>query len=228
MVTTPIDPVNSSDPKRPPPRFLSSRLSSWRRQHIDLTSPGLSSAWMRFWKYGVPYLAVISKRSLACGVLQSTFDVILYVGIGYWNPLPFASPASISSMKTWLMMSISFWQSPYVKSTSSPPIRARNAVERRRDLENPSLLILVKALAAHSSRDEGRGDPPYDHGGAGTQAAGQGNFRVDGKLDFGNPYAQKPRGVTKSLEEQIIRPGELFLAAQYFGSVGLIYFEAIV
>lgn len=41
MVTTPIDHVISADQKSPLPLFKSSRRSSWRRQHIDRTAPGL-------------------------------------------------------------------------------------------------------------------------------------------------------------------------------------------
>ena len=45
--------------------------------------------------------------------------VIEYVGIGYWKPRPLASPSIIISMKARFIMSISAWQSPYVKSLAS-------------------------------------------------------------------------------------------------------------
>jgi len=57
-VTTPMEPVSSSDPNSPPPRLRSSRLSSCRRPHIERTSLGSRSELTKFWKYGVPYLAV--------------------------------------------------------------------------------------------------------------------------------------------------------------------------
>ena len=44
--------------------------------------------------------------------LQSKSRVIEYVGIGYWNPRPLASPSIMISMKALLIISISFLQSP--------------------------------------------------------------------------------------------------------------------
>ena len=64
-------------PKRPPPRRRSSRLSSWRRQHIERTSLGLRSELTKFWKLGVPYWAVIVNKSLAFSEVQSKSRVML-------------------------------------------------------------------------------------------------------------------------------------------------------
>ena len=65
---------------------------------------------------------VISNKSLLFSVSdQSKFLVIEYVGIGYWNPLPFASPSIMISMKALFTIAISFAQSLYLKSCSFPP-----------------------------------------------------------------------------------------------------------
>ena len=53
---------------------------------------------MKFWKYGRPYLAVISKRASTLGPSQSKSLVMLYVGIGKVNTRPCASPVVITSM----------------------------------------------------------------------------------------------------------------------------------
>ena len=45
-VTTPIEPVSGLEPKRPPPRFLSSPVLSRRRQHIESASSGERSELM--------------------------------------------------------------------------------------------------------------------------------------------------------------------------------------
>ena len=47
-----------------------------------LTSSGFMSLFMKLEKYGVPYLAVISKIFCETGESQSKSDVMLYVGIG--------------------------------------------------------------------------------------------------------------------------------------------------
>ena len=44
--------------------------------------------------------------------------------MGYWNPRPLASPSIMVSIKALLTISISFLQSPYVKSISFPPTMA--------------------------------------------------------------------------------------------------------
>ena len=49
IVTTPMDPVESPDPKSPPVVLrLSSLKSSLRRQHIDLTSLGFNGLLIKF------------------------------------------------------------------------------------------------------------------------------------------------------------------------------------
>ena len=53
---------------------------------------------MKFWKYGRPYLAVISNISWAFGESQSKSFVMLYVGIGKVKTRPSASPSVITSM----------------------------------------------------------------------------------------------------------------------------------
>ena len=50
MVTTPMLPVISADPKSPFPLFRSSLRSSWRRQHIERMWLGLRSELRKFWK----------------------------------------------------------------------------------------------------------------------------------------------------------------------------------
>ena len=44
--------------------------------------------------------------------------------MGYWNPLPFASPSIMTSMNALFTMSISFWQSLYLKFWFLPPTMA--------------------------------------------------------------------------------------------------------
>ena len=61
----------------------------------------------------MPYFAVISNSSLLFSVSdQSKSRVMEYVGIGYWNPRPLASPSIMISMNALFTMSISLWQSP--------------------------------------------------------------------------------------------------------------------
>jgi len=111
-VTTPILPVNSSEPNRPPPRLRSSLLSSCSLQHMERTSPGLRFELMKFWKYGVPYLPVILNKRCAFSLSQLKFLVRLMVGMGYEKPRPSASPSISTSRNALLTMSISFWNSP--------------------------------------------------------------------------------------------------------------------
>ena len=59
---------------------------------------GSSSELKKFWKYGRPYLAVISKSSSALGESQSNSCVMLYVGIGNVKTRPLASPSVMTSM----------------------------------------------------------------------------------------------------------------------------------
>src|SRR5690606_4854205 len=80
IVTTPIDPVNGFAPKSPPPRFLNSRLSRRKRQHIDRASSGFMSELTKLEKYGIPYFAVTSHSKSIFGLSQSKSLVILYVG----------------------------------------------------------------------------------------------------------------------------------------------------
>ena len=70
-VTTPIDPVESPAPNRPPLRWRSSDRSSRRRQHIERTSEISRSLLMKFAKYGVPYLPAISHSISLFGFSQS-------------------------------------------------------------------------------------------------------------------------------------------------------------
>ena len=44
--------------------------------------------------------------------------------MGYWKPRPFASPSIITSMNALFTMSISFWQSLYLKFCGLPPTMA--------------------------------------------------------------------------------------------------------
>ena len=73
---------------------------------------------------------------------QSKSLVIEYVGIGYWKPLPCASPSIIVSRKARLTISISFLQSLYLKGISLPPTialssaRSAGTVQSRVMLEN--------------------------------------------------------------------------------------------
>jgi len=111
-VTTPTEPVCSAEPKSPLPRLSNSRRSSCRRQHIERIIPGSNSELMKFWKYGRPYFAVISKRASVFGPSQSKSSVMLYVGIGKVKTRPRASPLVMTSMYARLIMSISAWSSP--------------------------------------------------------------------------------------------------------------------
>ena len=70
-VTTPIEPVCGLAPKSPPPRLLSSRLSSRRRQHMERASSGLMSELTKLAKYGMPYFAVTSHSFSRPGRSQS-------------------------------------------------------------------------------------------------------------------------------------------------------------
>ena len=47
--------------------------------------------------------------------------------MGYWNPLPLASPSTMVSIKARLIISISALQSLYLKSISRPPTMAFNS-----------------------------------------------------------------------------------------------------
>ncbi len=49
-VTTPMEPVRSPEPNRPPVRLRISRRSICNRQHMERTSSGLRSELMKFWK----------------------------------------------------------------------------------------------------------------------------------------------------------------------------------
>ena len=50
IVTTPTDPVSGFDANSPPPRLISSRLSSRSRQHMLRTSSGFMSELTKFEK----------------------------------------------------------------------------------------------------------------------------------------------------------------------------------
>ena len=73
-------------------------------------------------------MEVISKSNRLFSVSdQSNSFVIEYVGMGYWKPLPLASPSIIVSIKALLIISISFLQSLYLKSIFLPPTIAGNS-----------------------------------------------------------------------------------------------------
>ena len=116
IVTTQIDHVISAEPNSPHPRFSKTVRSSCNLQHIDLTAHGLyafgfgtfiifqfssfctlNCDHIKFWKYGIQYLAVISNNASTFGLSQSKSSVILYVGyIFRWvsylsNPFPFVT-----------------------------------------------------------------------------------------------------------------------------------------
>ena len=97
IVTTPTEPVLSPEPKEPS-RFLA-KLSQVQTQPAA-HAPHVARFHIAvdiMEKYGVPYFAVISNsRRLFVVSDQSKSDVMEYVGIGYWNPLPLASPQSWS------------------------------------------------------------------------------------------------------------------------------------
>ena len=112
MVTTPREPVCSAEPNSPLPRLSSSRRSSWSRQHIERIWLGNRSELRKFWKYGVPYFAVISNSRSALGDSQSKSGVMLYVGIGKVKTRPLASPVIMTSMYARLMTAISAARSP--------------------------------------------------------------------------------------------------------------------
>ena len=97
MVTTPTDPVFGFAPNSPPPRFLSSLLSSRSLQHMLLASSGFMSLLMKFEKYGIPYFAVISHIGSSPSLSHLKSLVMLYVGIGKVNGLPLASPSYMMS-----------------------------------------------------------------------------------------------------------------------------------
>ncbi|NKA86198.1 hypothetical protein GO279_04704 [Ralstonia solanacearum] len=59
---------------------------------------GSRSEFRKFWKYGSPYLAVISNSRLVLGWSQSKSGVMLYVGMGKVKARPLASPAIMTSM----------------------------------------------------------------------------------------------------------------------------------
>ncbi len=77
IVMTPMEPVRGFEPKRPPPRTWSWRLSMRRRQHMLRASSGFMSELMKLEKYGTPYFAVISHRPVILGLSQSKFRVTL-------------------------------------------------------------------------------------------------------------------------------------------------------
>ena len=88
-------------------------------------------------------MEVISKSNLLFSVSdQSNSFVIEYVGMGYWKPLPLASPSIMVSIKALLIISISFLQSLYLKSIFLPPTiagssaRSSGTVQSRVILEN--------------------------------------------------------------------------------------------
>ena len=65
---------------------------------MERTMFGSSSELMKFWKYGKPYLAVMSNSSCAFSLSHGKSLVMLYVGIGKVNTRPLASPVVITSM----------------------------------------------------------------------------------------------------------------------------------
>ena len=64
---------------------------------FDWNNPDLEGLWEMTAKYGTPYLAVISQIGSSPSFFQSKSFVMLYVGIGKVNGLPFASPPCIIS-----------------------------------------------------------------------------------------------------------------------------------
>ena len=86
-------------------------------------------------------MLVISNRSLLFSVSdQSKSLVIEYVGMGYWNPLPLASPSIIVSMNALLIISISSLQSLYLKSISLPPTRAGSSARSAGTVQSSVML----------------------------------------------------------------------------------------
>ena len=65
---------------------------------MERTMLGSSSEFTKFWKYGRPYLAVMSNSSWAFSLSHGKSLVMLYVGIGKVNTRPLASPVVITSM----------------------------------------------------------------------------------------------------------------------------------
>ncbi|MNV60496.1 hypothetical protein D3C71_1529600 [compost metagenome] len=78
---------------------------------------------MKFWKYGNPYLAVISNSRCTFSDSHGKSAVMLYVGMGNVNTRPRASPVLITSMYARLIISISACSSPYVNGISSPAMK---------------------------------------------------------------------------------------------------------
>jgi hypothetical protein len=96
-VTTQTDPVISAEPKSHHHLLSSIFKSNCNLQHIDLTAHGVYASGfgtfinsqvfssfttlncepMKFWKYGIPYLAVISNKAGTFGPFQSKSLVIL-------------------------------------------------------------------------------------------------------------------------------------------------------
>ena len=121
-----MDHVISADQNNPPHLFSNWVKSSCNLQHIDLTAPGLYASGlstlvilpflslvtlncdpMKFWKYGIPYFAVISKSRLMSGSSHGKSSVILYVGIGNVNTDHVRSPAVYTSIRILLSIFIS-------------------------------------------------------------------------------------------------------------------------
>jgi len=65
---------------------------------MERTMFGSSSEFTKFWKYGRPYLAVISNRAAAFSLSHGKSLVMLYVGMGKVNTRPLASPVVMTSM----------------------------------------------------------------------------------------------------------------------------------
>ncbi len=72
---------------------------------------------------------------------QSKSRVIEYVGIGYWKPLPLASPSIMVSINALLTISISALQSPYVKSISLPPTTAGSLARSLGTVQSSVILL---------------------------------------------------------------------------------------
>ena len=121
MDTVPIVPVFSPYANKPPVFLNSFFALKWVPLKILRAFFCFKSPFIKFAKYGRPVFTVTSNNNFALSLFQSNFLVIAYVGIGKENIFPSASPSKMTSRKARLMIAISSWQSPYVKSCSSPP-----------------------------------------------------------------------------------------------------------